>query len=108
MPCITDISPSDEANHFQVLLCQACKYLSPKQIDSLKNPGSGFYDRLSWYSSHLADDYMRRCHNNDVIHFSFETTEAEKSLILKELNRIGFDLIEANGVIVIIHMKEKK
>jgi hypothetical protein len=92
MPCTVDISPSDESNHYQVLLCKAFKYLTPEQIATVINPGSGIADGLDWYSGHLAFDYSRRCHNHDVLNFDFETNQQEKLEILRELNRIGYDL----------------
>lgn len=93
MPCRVDISPEQESNHFQVLLCQAFKYLTPKQIEGCQNPGSGIYDGLDWYSGHLHCDYFQRCHNKTALNFDYETNEIEKRLILKELNRIGYDVI---------------
>ena len=93
MPCIVDISPNEEINHYQVLLCQACKHLSPEQIDNLKNPGSGIYTGLMWYAQHLMNDYSHRCFNKNVLDFDNETNEEEKKQILRELNRIGYDLL---------------
>lgn len=78
MPCITGITAADEIHHYENILCQACKLLSLEQIDSLRNPGSGIYDGLDWYRSHLFSDY---CYNED---------ETEKQTALKELNRLGF------------------
>lgn len=97
MPCTVDISPNEEINHFQVLLCKACKFLSKEQIDSLINPGSGIYDGLSWYSQHLMFDYYKKCHDNDVLEFDLSTNENEKKKILMELNRIGYNLIIKGG-----------
>lgn len=102
MPCIVDISPIEEVNHYQVLLCQACKYLTPEEIDGLKNPGSGINDGLYWYTRHLACDYSRRCFNKEVLNFSFETNDEEKKAILFELQRIGYDLIIKDGSIELI------
>ncbi len=82
MPCITDISSADEAKHFETLLCQACKFLTAEQIDSLKNPGSGIRGGLDWYTNHLFLD----CRTS-------RSTEQEKQLAHIELNRIGFDII---------------
>lgn len=93
MPCHVDISASEEANHFQILLCKACKFLSPKQIDSLINPGSGIFDGLDWYKGHLMCDYSHRCFKDDVLDFDLETNEFEKQEILRELNRVGYDLV---------------
>lgn len=93
MPCSVDISPNDETNHFQVLLCQACKYLSYEAIRGLKNPGSGIIDGLEWYCEHLGFDYFKKCHNEDSLDFDYDTNEEEKKLILNELKRIGFNLI---------------
>lgn len=107
MPCIVDISPHEEINHFQVLLCRACKYLSPYQIETLSNPGAGIYDGLMWYSQHLMFDYHKRCHNNDVLDFDFETSEEEKKQIIQELNRIGYDLIIMEGSTELISMDYK-
>jgi hypothetical protein len=104
MPCQVNISPSEEANHFEVLLCRACKYLNKEQIDSLKNPGSGIYDGLMWYSNHLTNDYCQRCWNIDVLSIDDETTELEKREILKELNRIGYDLKIWPGSIELIRL----
>lgn len=102
MPCTVDISPNEEINHFQVLLCQACKYLTPEQIDSLRNHGAGISEGLDWYSTHLMFDYSRRCFNKDVLNFDFATNEEEKKVILNELHRIGFDLIVTKETIELI------
>lgn len=82
MACVTNISSTDEAMHFKTMLCQACKFLTMKQIESLKNPGSGIYDGLDWYANHLFLDAR-----------TSQSTEQEKQLALIELNRIGFDII---------------
>ncbi len=84
MPCHTDISASDEAKHFETLLCQACKYLSSEQIDSLRNR-SGIYDGLMWYTQHLFLDY---CSNKD---------DDERGLSLYELHRLGYDVVHGEG-----------
>ncbi len=102
MPCIVEISPSNEVNHYQVLLCKAFKYLTPEQIDTVRNPGAGIYDGLTWYSQHLMEDYDQRCHNNNVLDFDYETTETEKDQIIKELNRIGYELRFDEGIIELI------
>ncbi len=94
MPCITDISASYEAQHFEKLLCKACKFLTVEQIESLTNPGSGIHDAIEWYSNHLWLDCM---HNvpHGVLHFMDDSDLAEeRRLALKELNRIGFDIKE--------------
>jgi len=44
MPCIVDITQSDQIAHFEILLCKACKFLTKEQINSLVNPGSGLLD----------------------------------------------------------------
>jgi hypothetical protein len=106
MPCIVDISPDDEVNHYQVLLCQACKYLTRDQIASLTNPGPGIHDGLQWYASHLTFDYDKRCHNNDVLDFDYDTSEKEKLEILKELNRIGYDLIFTEKWMELVELNE--
>lgn len=109
MPCKVDISPDEQSNHFQVLLCQACKYLSPEQVASLINPGSGMHDGLDWYTGHLMGDYMQRCSNTDVLDFDYETTEHEKIIILKELNRVGYHLYKIEkGVFGLIELGENK
>lgn len=106
MPCTVDIGPNDEINHYQVLLCQACKFLSTEQINSLQNPGSGIYDGLWWYSNHLMNDYIQRCHNEDELRRSFETNDDEKKNILMELNRIGYDLVESPYGIQLISIRQ--
>lgn len=85
MPCVTDISQSDQVQHFENLLCQACKFLTKDQIESLLNPGSGIYDGFEWYKQHLFLDY---CYNSDL---------KEKQISLKELNRFGHSIVRING-----------
>lgn len=103
MPCTVDISPSEEINHFQVLLCQACKYLTKEQIQGLVNPNSGIYDGLDWYSRHLWLDHEQCCNQDSLslfgisYPFEYETLEIEKKKILKELNRIGYDIVPCKG-----------
>lgn len=108
MPCTVDISPNEEINHFQVLLCRAFKFLSKEQISEVTNPGSGIYDGLPWYAQHLMNDYSQRCFNSDVLAFVYETTEYEKNAILQELNRIGYDLIINTSSITLVSLEGKK
>jgi len=85
MPCITDTSLSDEVRHFQILLCQACRFLTKEQIDSLKND-SGIYYGLDWYKQHLHYDAVD-CDNSDE----------EKIIAIKELDRLGYIIVNSNG-----------
>ena len=85
MPCIVDITEGEMANHWEALLCQACKHLTREQIDSLKNPGSGILDGLDWYTQHLMCDYTHS-----------KSTKAEKKAAYAELDRLGY-YIEDNG-----------
>ena len=80
MPCVVDISDSDASNHFELLLCKACKFLTIEQIETLKNP-SGIVDGMYWYTQHLMFDYA-----------SSGATEEDKKIALAELNRVGYTL----------------
>lgn len=91
MPCYTDISSTDQKRHYEVLLCKACKFLTVGQIKSLTNPGSGIIDGLDWYSQHL---WLDCTHNDDVLAvLSSEAGKSEKAIALKELKRIGFEIM---------------
>jgi len=85
MPCIVDIKEGERSNHWESLLCQACKYLSAEQIDSLRNPGSGLIDGIYWYTQHLHCDYI----SNE--------SHVEKYLTLNELHRLGYDVKDSDG-----------
>jgi hypothetical protein len=87
MPCVTGISSSDEAQHFERLLCKACRYLTVDQIKSLMNPNSGICDGLDWYSNHLWLDCKHK--DGDVLSFY---DEEKRQIDLRELNRIGFEI----------------
>lgn len=104
MPCKTNISQSEESNHFKTLLCKACKYLSVEQISSLTNFDSSLQSGLDWYLTHLLYEYCSRysCHIDDVLDIDYEISEIEKNEILKELNRIGYAVKEfENGSIML-------
>jgi hypothetical protein len=92
MPCQVDITEGEIANHFEKLLCKACKYLSAEQIDSLRNPGSGPMDGLYWYTTHLMCDYISK------------DNQPEKYLTLSELHRLGYDVIDSNGYSALIKL----
>ena len=107
MPCITDITNDDMSRHFEVLLCKACKFLTVEQIESLKNRGSGIFDGIEWYAQHL---WLDCTHNiqRDVLHYLDDNDlEEERKLALKELNRIGFDVIEDHIGSALIKIIEK-
>lgn len=87
MPCITEISGSDEAHHFETLLCKACKYLTVEQIKSLTNHNSGICYGIDWYANHLWLD----CTHNDRDTLSFYDEE-KREIDLKELRRIGYEI----------------
>jgi hypothetical protein len=78
------------SQHFEKLLCKACKFLSIDQIKSLKNH-SGIVDGIDWYSQHLWLD----CQHND--NDALDTTPTDKQIALNELNRIGFEVKECKG-----------
>ena len=82
MPCSTGISGSDEARHFEILLCKACKFLTVEQIKSITSKNSGICDGLDWYSYHLWLD----CNHSDNITGDIN----DKSIALNELHRIGY------------------
>lgn len=87
MPCQVDISASDEAKHFEKLLCLACRYLTAEQIDSLQNPGSGIYDGMMWYTQHL---FLDACHS--------ESSYSERHIATHELHRLGYAIRDAYSV----------
>ena len=96
MPCTTGISSSDEAQHFEQLLCQACRFLTVAQIESLKNPGSGICDGLKWYSNHL---WL------DNIHYN-EDDEEKLARDIRELKRIGFEIKDRENGTELIRIQE--
>lgn len=73
------------AGQIEKLLCQASKSLTVKQIDTLGS-NYGPPNGLNWYCDHLMYDYNQVYRNVD----NFENVVAP---ILKELNRIGYDLV---------------
>lgn len=83
MPCIVNITNGEMANHWETLLCYACKFLTREQIESLRNPGSGIMDGLEWYTQHLMGDYTNS-----------GTTATEKSMAITELDRLGFYILK--------------
>ncbi len=102
MPCYTGITSSDEARHWEVLLCKACKFLTVKQIQSLTNPGSGICDGLDWYSNHL---WLDCSHNADIFGGS---SEKEKQIALKKLTRIGYEVKDCDGGTQLMQCKIKQ
>lgn len=108
MPCQVDINPSEEANHFEVMLCKAFKFLTKEQIAQVTNPGSGMYDGLDWYKQHLMCDYGQKCHREDVLDFNRETNDHQKQIILSELNRIGYTLIVEPGMISLVELNNEE
>jgi hypothetical protein len=102
MPCTTGITSSDEARHFETLLCQACRYLTIEQIKSLQNNGSGICAGLDWYAKHLWMDCMHK--DGDVLSFD---DEEKREIDLKELNRIGFDIEYLENKSRLISLKPK-
>lgn len=101
MPCNTGISESDEARHFEILLCQACRFLSVDQIKTLTNPGSGICEGLDWYSNHLWLDCNHS--NKDVLSF---VDEAKRKADLKELSRIGYSVEACEGGEQLVKLKQ--
>jgi hypothetical protein len=83
MPCVTDITASDEARHYETLLCLACRMLQPSQIAMLKNPGSGIMDGLDWYVGHVFCDTCDE-----------DSSCVEKYFAISELNRLGYTIRE--------------
>lgn len=106
MACTVDISESEKANHFEGLLCDACKYLSVEQINTLVSPCSGLVDGIYWYSHHLMFDYHRKYHSENMLQSIPKPNEQEKLEILKELNRIGYDLIITEGSTELIRLNK--
>lgn len=90
MPCITNITHSDMARHFEFLLCKACKLLTKKQIESLLNPNGGIQDGLEWYVNHL---WLDCTHKEDI----FGSDKGESAFALKELKRMGYEIQEVDG-----------
>lgn len=82
MPCFVDISQSDITEHFKNLLCQACKFLTRDQINSLRNPNSGIMDGIDWYAEHLHTDIV--CNK--------ELNMNEVEIAKKELMKLGLEI----------------
>lgn len=88
MPCVVDITQGDLSNHFEILLCKACKFLTVEQIKLLVNHGSGIQSGMDWYANHLWLD----CKHNDDDILSFSDGTREKEIALRELFRIGYEI----------------
>jgi hypothetical protein len=80
MRCHTNITSDDVAKHYETMLCQACRYLTAEQIDSLRGD-SGIYDGLMWYTQHL---FLDACHS--------ESTYSERHIATHELHRLGYEI----------------
>lgn len=109
MPCITGITSSDEARHYETLLCHACKHLTVDQIKNLKNNGAGIFDGIDWYSAHLWEDYYE-CKRTEpsafgdkaclkkgldaLHHMTREEYDNRLEEIKSELKRIGYKIID--------------
>lgn len=87
MPCVVDIKQNEMTNHFETLLCKACKLLTVKQIKELKNANSGIVDGIDWYVQHL---WLDCTHNDDI--FNFDNNENEKLIAINELKRLGYTI----------------
>ncbi len=93
MPCQVDISQGEVISHYKKLWCQACRYLTPKQIESLQNPGSGIYGGIALYCNHLMEDYTGN-----------PSHSSEKAFAKRELNRIGYDLVKIPGGLELVKL----
>jgi hypothetical protein len=97
MPCTCDISQEEQARHWITLLCQACRFLTKDEIDSLRNPGSGIMDGLEWYLLHLHGDSI-----------SSESDEKERNFACQELLRLGYEITYSKGYSELIKIADSE
>lgn len=95
MPCITEAPDCSREDSLEYMLCQACRYLTREQINSID--GLSIWIGLEkFYSLHLMSDLRKNKDNKE-----------ESKKYIEEAARVGWDLrIDENDIIYIKESKE--
>jgi len=113
MPCKVDPPSVTEAEWLEHMLCQACRYLTKEQINSIR--GLDIYQDLwEWYISHLGTDLLYYSkEDNELAHTnlpyaSMKMPDEKKAYALqqierckREVTRLGLTLEIGEGYISI-------
>lgn len=94
MPCITDAPSVTKSEWLEHMLCQACRYLTPKQIQSIRGLDI-WQDLWPWYQGHLLMDiaHYRKVSQEDhqenhyVPTKMYHTEEEKKEYAQKQIER---------------------
>lgn len=82
MPCHVDPPELSYEEYLEDMLCKACKFLTKKQMESIKDYDL-YMGLIDWYKEHLLHDFSKNYYNNDP---------TEKNICLEEAKRLGWVL----------------